>query len=85
MNIEDFVKDNEAVQAWAKGWIDDCKTGRHIGVRKINEVALKIMEQYCIDGAWDPEAEEIFNTLRAAAKIAQGEYENEAKNIGKNF
>lgn len=79
MLIQNMLDDPEAVLAWTKGWIDDCKAGRHIGIKVINDAAEEIKGQYCINGVWNTGVKAIYNLLNDAFELAQVAYDDSKK------
>lgn len=75
MNFNIVMKDQDALANWIKGWMDDCKAGRHIGIKTIEKVAEKIQDQYCTNGLWDSNARATYDILIKAADQGRKFYE----------
>ena len=83
MELIDLVKDRDSLNAWIKGWQDDCRAGRRIGIRMIHDFAEKIKFQYCTNDVWNPGAKVAYDLLLNAADQCRQLYETQ-KNRWRN-
>ena len=76
MNIYEMIRNQELLWAWAMGWVEEAKTGKHSGVKTIHNLANQIKNEFYTNGIWNEDAHLAYDKLREAADIAQDEYEN---------
>lgn len=74
--MTEWIMDPKTARKWAKGWLEDAKSGCHYPVKAIRQAAEAYKERYCTDGLWMPAAKKVYDILRDAQDKAQQNYED---------